>query len=312
MKIRTLIQTLFLLCSLYIGVSFAHYLHSIMTGDMNVVKPGGVEAFLPISAFMSFKYFLMTGVFDRVHPAGLSLFIIFLIISAVFKRSFCGYVCPVGFVSELISKTGAKVRLNRYAGYILSLPKYLLFIFFFAMITMMSAGAIAAFQRSQYNMVADAKMLYFFTRPTMTTAVVIGAIVLLTLVIKGFWCRFLCPYGVLQSIAGYLSPFYIKRHKEHCTNCGKCAKACPMGIEVNKKGMVLSPDCIGCHDCVRVRDNDRCLTVGRGYRPDRLAVWIVCVLSVLVIFAMVAGFWDSSIKSADYLRLLNGIDGIGH
>jgi len=74
---------------------------------------------------------------------------------------------------------------------------------------------------------------------------------------KRFFCKHICPYGLLLRFMSSI-PFS-KRRKvrvtgEQCINCTQCNKVCPMGLnpmeEINKYGVVKSPECINCLRCV--------------------------------------------------------------
>ena len=71
-------------------------------------------------------------------------------------------------------------------------------------------------------------MYYFFAEITPFALTVIVGLVLLSIPIRGFWCRYLCPYGALLGILSLLSPQKIKRNPTTCIDCGKCAKVCPV------------------------------------------------------------------------------------
>jgi polyferredoxin len=74
---------------------------------------------------------------------------------------------------------------------------------------------------------------------------------------KRFFCKHVCPYGLLLRFLSAL-PFS-KRRKvritgEPCIKCAQCNKNCPMGLnpmeEINDHGVVNSPECINCLRCV--------------------------------------------------------------
>ena len=49
-----------------------------------------------------------------------------------------------------------------------------------------------------YGLVADVKMLNFFRDMGPTAAIVIALLVLGSMLVQNFWCRYLCPYGALM------------------------------------------------------------------------------------------------------------------
>lgn len=100
--------------------------------------------------------------------------------------------------------------------------KYLLMGFFLFIVLSMSAEALNDFMLSPFGIIADVKMLNFFRDLGMIGAAVLLSLVLLSVVIQNFWCRYLCPYGALMGIVATLSPVRIRRDAVACIDCGKC------------------------------------------------------------------------------------------
>ncbi|ADD67648.1 4Fe-4S ferredoxin iron-sulfur binding domain protein [Denitrovibrio acetiphilus DSM 12809] len=312
-KRRFFIQLIFLVVIITGGVRFMIYIQELKQGIMTGTRPGVVEGFLPISALMSFKKFIMTGAYDFIHPAGLTLFIFIILVSIIFKKSFCSHICPVGFISESISLLSKKIRINKYLFHILTVVKYGILGFFGYMILwQMSVRSIDSFLKAPFNIVADAKMMYFFMPPSRTTIIVLAVVLLLTLISKNVWCRLLCPYGALLGLISILSPFKVKRDASACVDCRKCTAVCPNDIQVHQKGRIDSPECFGCFDCVSNRHNDECLRVTGGLKHSYLPYIIAGLLAVTVISAMSAGYWKSSVSNEQYRRYLNVINQVGH
>ena len=75
----------------------------------------------------------------------------------------------------------------------------------------MSVPAIRAFLEGPYGIVSDVKMLNFFRFLGLTGAIVVAVIVLASVLVQNFWCRYLCPYGALMGLAALASPLRIRR-----------------------------------------------------------------------------------------------------
>ena len=104
---RRLVQFLFLGLNLWMGVEFYLFVRQFETaGAAHFPRPAGVEGWLPIAGMMNLKYFLATGEFPRIHPAAFVLLTAFLAGSLLFRKSFCGWLCPVGTFSEYLWKLG--------------------------------------------------------------------------------------------------------------------------------------------------------------------------------------------------------------
>ena len=93
---------------------------------------------------------------------------------------------------------GRNFQLPRALDLTLRTLKYLLLAFFLYAVANMSAAAIAQFLASPYALIVDVRMLNFFRYLGTTAALVILGLVLASIFVQNFWCRFLCPYGALM------------------------------------------------------------------------------------------------------------------
>lgn len=79
-------------------------------------------------------------------------------------------------------------------------------------------------------------------------------IIILSLFIDRFFCRYLCPLGGVFSLISRLRLFKIKKDNKciGCNKCNKCNKVCPMNIDVNNKAnnILDSSECINCFKCL--------------------------------------------------------------
>jgi polyferredoxin len=302
--VRDSIQFAMTMFCIWVGYRFyLFYQWMIGNSDIAVSKPGAVEGFLPISALLSLKQLFSKGVFDEVHPAGLTIFFAVMVISLIVRKGFCGYLCPVGFIHNLLHRIGRKIgktiTVKGKVEFGMLIPKYIALTFFLISVFFkMSGSEVDAFIHSPYNLTAEARMMLFFTDMSSTAALIIGAILLLGIFIPYFWCRFLCPYGALLGILAKLSPIAIKRDEDKCISCGKCNKACPGGIEVDLKQTVNSAECVGCTQCINACPVDGCLSVTDRLSRIKLPWYVISAgsLLILLIYYAAAKFtnhWDS-------------------
>ncbi len=170
---RKIVQYLFLATVVLIGIKYTLFVIQLENGMLpTVTRPPGIEAFLPISSLISLKYWLVTGIFNPIHPSGLIILLMALATALLLKRGFCSWVCPFGLLTEYLNRLHKlifrkNVKLPPWLDYPLRSLKYLLLAFFlWAIVLKMNAAALDYFIYSPYNMVADIKMLYFFTAIT--------------------------------------------------------------------------------------------------------------------------------------------------
>jgi len=309
---RRAVQGLFFLICIFIGIRFYLFVHQAGSGGhVTIARPAGVEAFIPISALVSFKYFLCTWTVSQVHPAGLIIFMMICFTALMMKKVFCSWICPFGLLSDCLASIHSYMfsrtfNLPVWADIPMRGIKYLLAGFFiWTIFVTMPATELQRFIMSQYNVFADVKMLNFFTDISMHAFFIILALVVLSVIIPRFWCRYLCPYGALLSILGMFSPCRIQRNQEHCIECGRCERACPSGISIMDKEIVRSFECTACLRCVESCPENN--AIGFSVSPGKISLnqskvglILVVFFAVCIIAAMLTDHWSGHIPIQAY------------
>ncbi|MCF8242093.1 MAG: 4Fe-4S binding protein [Melioribacteraceae bacterium] len=328
-KYRFWIQAGFALLCVWIGIEFHFFVESLSVGNPSDVgsRPPGVEGFLPISALMSLYYFFLTGEIHQAHPAGFVILVGIISVSLIFGKAFCSWMCPVGFLSELIGDFGDKVakklfkkriKIPKILDYPLRSIKYLLLAFFvYSIFFAMTAASLKYFLDSPYNLVADVKMYLFFADISRFSLIVIAVLFGLSIIFRNFWCRYLCPYGALLGITSLLSPNKIKRDPVSCIDCGLCNKACPSFIKVDSVKTVFSDECSTCMNCVDacpVKDTLQLKTITNKTKISKklVAFGIVAVYIIIIGFGIVSGNWQNNISKEEYLMYQKNLNSLGH
>jgi polyferredoxin len=330
-RTRRAVQFAFLLLNAWIGVQFllwARYFES-QGHTRYFARPAGVDGWLPIAGLMNLKYFAVTGRVPLMHPAALTLTALFLLSSLLLKKSFCSWLCPVGTVSEYLWKLGRKLfRRNLTVPRWLDLPlrglKYLLLAFFLFIVVSMSAEALNSFLTAPFGIIADVKMLNFFREISVVGVSVLGSLVLLSVFIQNFWCRFLCPYGALMGIVSAVNPVKIRRDADACIDCGKCNRACPSQLPVDKLVTIRSVECTACMECVAVCPAENALQFAlpprktalpwhhRIVRPAYAAATLAVLFFGLIGLARATGHWQTNVPRDVYMQLVPHADEYGH
>ena len=325
-KLRFIIQSLFAVLCIWIGVEFYFFIQFLETNGVSAFysRPPGVEGFLPISSFMSFYFFLTTGEIHSAHPAGFFIYLSIVLMSLVFGKSFCSWLCPVGFISELVGDFSEKIfkrklKLPKWLDYPLRSLKYLMLGFLiYSVIFLMSGLALKAFLDSPYNIISDVKMYYFFADISQMSLIVIAVLFLLSIFIRNFWCRFLCPYGALLGIFSLLSPNKIQRNAKSCVDCGLCNKACPSFIKVDKVKTVISDECTSCLNCVDICPVNNTLEL-KSILPQKkrigkkaVAIGVVSIFMAVTGLGMVTGYWQNDVSEEEYLMHYKLMNSYGH
>ena len=175
---------------------------------------------------------------------------IFLGLTLIFGRIFCGYVCPLGAIQELASMIRFKPKINYERKY--WRRKGYLRWGFFAIYALASViwGLVPTLFMNPIN-----GFLIFWT--PLNIVIFVAFLLFFTMIFTSFfayrvYCRFFCPFGALAALLGRLSPLKIRR-TNYCNECGVCEKICPTleGFEYSNKG-----ECYYCNRCIDFCTNE--------------------------------------------------------
>jgi polyferredoxin len=182
-----------------------------------------------------------------------------VVVTLLVGRVWCGWFCPLGATLELYGWRGRKLRWQgmRYWKYVILFTVLLMAVFgslafmYFEPITIMVRGLTAIFKPLlSYVQMEDKDDFILPGFSWWAIAIPFMLVLLLNLVERRFWCRYLCPLGALVGLGSKFS--WVKRvvNQKSCVQCGDCAKICTMGAISDKLDFKSDPaECIMCMDC---------------------------------------------------------------
>ncbi len=189
---------------------------------------------------------------------------ILLLYCILLGRTICGFLCPAGFLQELLYKIKTPKLKKSKVTRILSYFKYVLLAILVIAIPLiygLQKNSIAipgfckyicpvgTFEGAGFLLANPANADYFgmlgglFTWKFILLIITIVA----SIFIFRFFCRFFCPLGALYGLFNKLSILGIKVDKSKCNHCGACVKHCKMDVKV-----VGDHECINCGECADV------------------------------------------------------------
>lgn len=309
---RWFVKSAFFVFFIYCVVQLLRFEQWALGQGSYVHRPEAVAGLLPVGHFTSFFAWVRGGGWDTILPAGLVIIIGALAVSLVFKRGFCGWICPLGTFWELASALGRKLLGRNY-----KLPKWLDIIgrTFQIVVTvaacsfliLVSVGEAVGFRKIPYMWVADLKIIHEFSNPTFIILAI--ACLGVSFFLSPVWCRYLCPVGGLYSIVGMGSLCKVHRNEETCIDCGKCAKACHTFVDPSVTKSVNSNVCDGCMDCVKACPVDECLEpklLGRiTFSPLLWGLGVVALWLFIYLFAVAIGQWSTTIPDDVFRQVIN-------
>jgi polyferredoxin len=219
------------------------------------------ESYCPFGAVETLALFVQSGKFPcAVNEFNYSIFAGVLLLTVFFKRAFCSWVCPLGAVNELITRTRSYfIKYRPLADNILK-PLYSVKYILLAVI-------LIATYRS-YDLVFRPYCPYFttFGLHGHTTVVlsyfILANALLVTLFIKMGFCRTLCPFGAFLNVFNMKTVFKIYRDGDACVNCKLCDGACLAEIKVSENAKIENAGCTMCLSCVSACSKHGALKVG--------------------------------------------------
>jgi len=212
-----------------------------------VIVPFRAHWFCPFALVPSLSL-LFRGV-ELVFFVGIVLGLLFIALSILLPRFFCGFICPIGTFQDLISivlkplqKKRINYQLNRRLAYI-SLV-WLVIIFMGGILT------------KSVFCVRTCPIVWSFAikdfTPPIITFIALGIFFFSGIIVHRGFCRYICPYGFLLSLPSKFAIFKIYKNIEVCNNCTLCNRSCPMGIDLCGGGeWVESRMCVSCMECLK-------------------------------------------------------------
>lgn len=313
---RTLVRGAFLLFFVFAcWRMWSFYLWATGRGA-HVTRPEAVTGLMPVGAFMSLFAWVKAGLFDPVMPAGVVIVLAAIVVSLLFKRAFCGWICPVGAVWDAFARAGRlwprlPLRAPRWLDLGLRGLRYGLAAAFLGWLWIVPLGQALEFQRLPYYAVADLKILSLLLHARPLYIGIGLGVAVASMLVGNAWCRWLCPLGGLYGACGVVSPATVSRDPATCINCGKCAAVCHADVPVDRLGSVRAPECDGCLECLRACPVEGALTTrlaGRVRFP--WWIWPGAVVALWLgawMIALATGHWRVGLPEetlAAYIRQL--------
>lgn len=279
--------------ALVTGIGIAH--------QYGAVKPVGVDALCPFGGIETLWSLISTGaLLQRIAVSSVILLVAIVATALLFRRAFCGYLCPLGALQEIVGKVRrvftSKPRLempaavDRPARYL----KYVVLAVFAVWTWQAATLVIRPFDPwVAWMHLTSAEVLTEFW----IGLAILGVSLAGSVVYDRFFCKYLCPMGAFLGAISWFSVFKVRRTEATCIDCKACDRACPTNVVVSNAATVESPECINCNECVNACPVADTLTVStpdlagrpRYLRPVEMLAMVGALIAVVVVTTSLAG-----------------------
>jgi polyferredoxin len=245
-KIRIIILLAFLIFFTYASIK-----HFVYGGG---IAPS-VDALCPFGGFESLFTYIFTGTLvSRIMLSSMVLAFAVLLISFIFSRGFCGWICPFGTIQELLGKLKKKkIKLPQIIEEKAIYLKYVILIIIIigtaitGTLIFRGYDPFMGFFHFGKGILWDRSAEEFASHLLPFILAVI--VVMSSIFISRPWCRFFCPLGAITSLFGKLGLTKLVRDKS-CNSCKICDKVCPTSVKVSTSNNIKGGECISCNECI--------------------------------------------------------------
>ncbi len=188
----------------------------------------------------------------------------FFLFGFALGRFICGWLCPFGFLQDLIYKIPffkkiiiLPFQIQRYFKYII----LIIFIFIIPLFVITNLGyGILGFckylcpagtlEGGYLNLLLHKNLRTLVGNIFYLKSLILVSIFLLCIIDLRFFCKNLCPLGLIYGFFNRFCFLKLSFNPDRCTSCKICENICPSNLSIPDQ--LNSVDCFRCLNCMQI------------------------------------------------------------
>jgi polyferredoxin len=166
------------------------------------------------------------------------------VLSIAGNKLFCGWVCPLGAIQELVHRIPIPGRLRTVLPFgVTNAVRILVFVAFVIVVFITGTSIYDYFNPFEF----------FHWSWELIAGIALLLTLLISLAVFRPFCYLACPIGLATWLLEHVSIVRIRLDREACTDCDLCVKkgTCPAVAPI-LAGKKSRPDCHACGDCINI------------------------------------------------------------
>lgn len=172
--------------------------------------------------------------------------VLFLLMTAVLGRVWCGWLCPQSLLNDLVELVPERLKPLKLSPGMVRAATHLASVL---LATALSLATIAYFVPLQAAVI---RLFAPLQHPLLFGSFLVISLLLYldAILIRRSFCRSYCPYGRMQATLmndATLNLAFGEEVRQRCIRCNSCVRVCPMGVDI-RTGFQI--ECINCGRCL--------------------------------------------------------------
>ncbi len=196
-------------------------------------KGGAFDAFCPFGGVETLWVYITTGqTLKTTNLLNFSVLFAVLGVSLIAGRAFCKWMCPVGTLQDMFAgwarRLSGEKRYFRGKMSIARFPtqfppqadKWLRYLKYLVLAVILIASTMSVYP--PLREIYPARAIFSFQLTTPLLASVLLTFIVTSMLVKRFWCIYLCPMGASLVVFNKISPLRVVIDRDRCTHCRRC------------------------------------------------------------------------------------------